>query len=113
MELLTLLAERPGRLVSRDDIIARLWGQGTYLDTDQSINSSIRKIRGALKDNPEQPRYLLTVVGKGYRFVATLKVQIATAPEISPTPDDATASETLEVSPPLVPPKWHNGYLGC
>ncbi|HST09044.1 MAG TPA: winged helix-turn-helix domain-containing protein [Terriglobales bacterium] len=108
MELLILLAERPGRLVSRDDIIARLWGQGTYLDTDQSINSSIRKIRAALKDNPEQPRYVLTVVGKGYRFVATLKVQIAAAPEISPAPDDATASATLEVSPPLVPPKWHN-----
>jgi DNA-binding winged helix-turn-helix (wHTH) protein len=67
MELLILLAQRPGQLVTREDIIARLWSQGTFMDTNQSINSSVRKIRAALKDDAEQPRYLLTVVGKGYR----------------------------------------------
>src|SRR5882724_4029437 len=73
VEVLILLAERSGHLVTREEIVARLWDKNTFLDTDQSINSAIRKIRAALKDDPERPRYVLTVVGKGYRFIAPVK----------------------------------------
>src|SRR5664279_4295688 len=82
MELLILLAQRRGQLVTREEIITRLWGPGTFMDTNQSINSSIRKIRTALRDDAERPRYLLTVVGNGYRLVAPLKVQVASRTEI-------------------------------
>ena len=108
MELLILLAERPGQLVTREDIIARLWGQGTFLDTNQSINSSVRKIRAALNDSPEHPRYLLTVVGKGYRFVATLKVHVTDLPEFVPALCGETPLATAEASPPVDPPKRRN-----
>src|SRR5260370_34631733 len=94
MELLILLAQRPGQLVTREDIIARLWSQGTFMDTNQSINSSVRKIRAALKDDAEQPRYLLTVVGKGYRFVAPLKVGLTIDPVSASVADPVTAPET-------------------
>jgi len=70
MELLLLLVERQGDLVSRDEIAARLWDRDVFLDVDHSINTAVRKVRQALRDDPEKPRYVETVVGKGYRFAA-------------------------------------------
>src|SRR5258706_9057502 len=70
MELLTLLAESNGRLVSRDEIVEKIWGKDVFLDTEHGINTAIRKIRQALGDDPEQPRFVQTVTGKGYRFIA-------------------------------------------
>jgi TolB-like protein/DNA-binding winged helix-turn-helix (wHTH) protein/Tfp pilus assembly protein PilF len=70
MELLILLVTRGGNLVSRQEIIERLWGNDVFLDTEHGINTAIRKIRLALKDDPERPRFVQTVTGKGYRFVA-------------------------------------------
>jgi TolB-like protein/Tfp pilus assembly protein PilF len=68
MDLLILLVRENGRLVSRDEIIERLWGKGIFFDTDNSINTAIRKIRRALGEDPAKPRYIETVQGKGYRF---------------------------------------------
>ena len=68
MDLLILLVSENGRLVSRDEIIERLWGKDIFFDTDNSINTAIRKIRRALGEDPEKPRYIETVQGKGYRF---------------------------------------------
>ncbi len=70
MEVLFLLAERRGQLVTREEIIEKLWGKDVFLDTDNAINTAIRKIRRVLRDDPEQPRFLQTVTGKGYRFIA-------------------------------------------
>ena len=74
MELLILLVERRTQLVSREEIIEKLWGREVFLDTEQGINTAIRKIRQALRDDPEQAQYLQTVVGKGYRFVGPITV---------------------------------------
>jgi len=70
MEVLLLLAERRGQLVTREEIIEKLWGKDVFLDTDNAINTAIRKIRQVLKDDPEQPRFVQTITGKGYRFIA-------------------------------------------
>jgi TolB-like protein len=70
MELLLLLLERRGQLVTRDEIVEKLWGRDVFLDVDNSINTAVRKLRGILRDNPRRPTFLLTVTGKGYRFVA-------------------------------------------
>lgn len=72
MELLILLATNNGNLVTRQEIIERLWGKNVFVDTEHGINTAIRKIRVVLKDNPEKPRFVQTVTGKGYRFVAEL-----------------------------------------
>jgi DNA-binding winged helix-turn-helix (wHTH) protein/predicted Zn-dependent protease len=72
MEVLLLLAERRGQLVTREEIIERLWGKNVFLDTDNAINTAIRKIRQALKDDPEQPRFVQTVTGRGYRFIGQI-----------------------------------------
>ena len=73
MELLILLASKDGHLVSRQEIIERLWGKDVFVDTEHGINTAIRKIRLALRDDPEKPRFVQTVTGKGYRFVAERK----------------------------------------
>ena len=71
LELLFLLAERRGQLVTREEIIECVWGKGVFLDTDNAINSAVRKIRRALHDDSDSPRFVATVPAKGYRFVAT------------------------------------------
>jgi TolB-like protein/DNA-binding winged helix-turn-helix (wHTH) protein/Flp pilus assembly protein TadD len=70
MEVLLLLAEKNGQLVNREQIAERIWGKEVFLDTDNSINGAIRKLRQALHDDPEKPRIIQTVTGKGYRFIA-------------------------------------------
>ncbi len=69
-ELLILLIEKRGQLVTRDEIVERIWGKDVFLDTDNSINAAIRKIRQVLKDDPEQPHFVQTITGRGYRFIA-------------------------------------------
>jgi len=68
--ILAFLLERRGELVSRQEIAERIWGKGVFLDTDNSINGAIRKIRQALNDDPEAPRFIQTVTGRGYKFIA-------------------------------------------
>jgi len=68
MDVLILVAQAGGQLVSREEIIQRLWGKAAYVDTENGINTAVRKIRRALGEDPQSPEYIETVVGKGYRF---------------------------------------------
>ena len=70
MELLILLVERRSDLVSRADIVKRLWGADVFVDVDMGVNTAIRKVRQALGDSPEATTFITTVSGKGYRFTA-------------------------------------------
>lgn len=70
LQLLMLLIENRSQLVTRERITRELWGKGVFVDAEQGINTAIRKIRLALRDSYVKPRYLQTVVGRGYRFVA-------------------------------------------
>jgi TolB-like protein/DNA-binding winged helix-turn-helix (wHTH) protein len=72
MELLILLVTRRGELVSRAEIIEHLWEPDVFVDTEHGINTAIRKIRVALRDDREQPLFVQTVTGKGYLFVGTV-----------------------------------------
>lgn len=81
LDILFLLVERRGQLVSREDIIEKIWGKDVFLDTDSSINGAIRKIRHALKDDPENPAFVQTVTGKGYRFIALVTEAAVPNPE--------------------------------
>jgi DNA-binding winged helix-turn-helix (wHTH) protein len=88
MELLILLAEREGQLVTREEIIQRIWGDNVFVDTRQGINTAVRKIRLALRDDPNEPRILQTVVGKGYRLAVPLVFA-----DSHPAPRPVTSSE--------------------
>jgi len=91
LEILILLVQKRGETVSREEIVASVWGGGTYLDTDNAINGSIRKIRQVLKDNPEQPKYIQTVTSQGYRFIAEVQRRRTT---LAPVPE-----QVLEKAP--------------
>jgi TolB-like protein/DNA-binding winged helix-turn-helix (wHTH) protein/Tfp pilus assembly protein PilF len=69
-EILLLLLEHRDEIVTRDQIVSRVWGKGVFLDTDNSIRGAIRKLRQALKDDADSPRFIQTVTGQGYRFIA-------------------------------------------
>jgi len=74
MELLFLLVQRRGELVTREEVADRLWGTTVFVDIDQSINTAVRKVRMVLRDDPDKPHFIETVVGKGYRFAAPVAV---------------------------------------
>src|SRR5215831_17725965 len=71
--ILVLLLERPGEIVSREYIIQRLWPDGTFVDYEHSVNTAIRKLREALGDDPDSPRFVETVPRRGYRFIGPVK----------------------------------------
>jgi eukaryotic-like serine/threonine-protein kinase len=71
-QVLWLLAERAGILVTREEIQRHLWSESTFVDFEHGINFSINQIRGALADNAEKPRYIETLPRRGYRFIATV-----------------------------------------
>jgi DNA-binding winged helix-turn-helix (wHTH) protein len=70
LQLLMFLVDKRGQLVTREEISAALWSKDVFVDVEQGINTAIRKIRRALADDADEPQYLQTVVGRGYRFVA-------------------------------------------
>ncbi len=79
LDLLFLLIERRGQLVTRHEIFERIWGDGVFLDTDTSINTAVRKLRLALHDDPDAPRFVVTVPAKGYRFIAPISLRPPTS----------------------------------
>ena len=99
MELLLLLIEQRGELVSREQIVDKIWGKGVFLDTDASINAAVRKIRMVLRDDPESPKFVQTITGRGYRFIAEVTLKPATpATPVAVLP----AAPAVESVPPLI-----------
>lgn len=73
MEVLILLVGSAGDLVARSQLRKQVWGSDVFVDQDAAINTVIRKIRRALGDDSDRPRFVETVVGKGYRFIADVR----------------------------------------
>jgi DNA-binding winged helix-turn-helix (wHTH) protein/tetratricopeptide (TPR) repeat protein len=93
MELLIFLVGRREQLVSREEIVAKLWRSDLFVDPQLNINNIVRKIRTALGDDSTKPRFLETVVGKGYRFIGPIRVIDARY-----RPSDSATGATREVS---------------
>lgn len=90
LRLLLALVERPGELITRDELRQRLWPDGTIVDFDHNISSCANKLRAALNDTARAPRYIETVGSRGYRFIAECRpVNEAEAPSSTPPPVDA------------------------
>jgi TolB-like protein/DNA-binding winged helix-turn-helix (wHTH) protein len=106
LELLILLAGKHGQVVTRNEIAQCLWGRDVFVDIEHGINTAIRKIRLILEDSSDLPRYVQTVSGSGYRFIAPVTVL---EPEvIEPTQSSGVPVELpppLEISAaPVIPP---------
>jgi TolB-like protein/DNA-binding winged helix-turn-helix (wHTH) protein/Flp pilus assembly protein TadD len=109
-QLLAMLLEKPGELVTREELRDRLWS-GTIVDFDHGLNKAISKIREALGDSPENPRFIETVARRGYRFLADVSVidsasdrQTEAVPDGPARPGDLGLVELTDgVAPPTRP----------
>jgi TolB-like protein/DNA-binding winged helix-turn-helix (wHTH) protein len=91
-KILATLLDRPGEVVSREELRTLLWPDGTTVDFENGLNAAMGKLRQALRDSAGKPRYIETVPRRGYRFVGTLEPpELETAPEAAPVPVAAPA----------------------
>ncbi len=95
--LLCLLVERHEKLVTREEIIERIWGKGIFVDSENSINTAVRKIRRALNDDRETPRFVITVPSRGYRFEAMIRA-VGGTPTQSRLLQSAFIGRTIEIA---------------
>jgi TolB-like protein/DNA-binding winged helix-turn-helix (wHTH) protein len=104
LELLFLLIERRGQLVTRQEIFERIWGKGVFVDTDNSINTAVNKIRRTLNDDADKPRFVVTVPAKGYRFIAPIREEDSTLPvreagPVSAVAEPSPTADAVDTSP--------------
>ncbi len=93
LRVLAVLLERPGEIVSREQLRTRVWGDATFVEFDQGLNYCIRQIRVALRDGASKPLYIETLPKQGYRFIARLTMEPETERSINPE----EVSQALEV----------------
>ena len=111
--VLLLLLEHPGEIVSRDQLRSNLWPDGTFVDFDGSLNVILKKLRAALDDNPDNPRFIETIPRSGYRFIAPVAVTRAEShppaeigvsidrPVRATAPDISHSDVTRSAQPPV------------
>jgi DNA-binding winged helix-turn-helix (wHTH) protein/Tol biopolymer transport system component len=114
IEVLSILLERPGELITRDEFCKRLWPQDTFVDFEHSLNTAIKKLRQTLDDDPDAPRYIETLPKKGYRFIAHVE---AVPNGVAPITDQANSPPALSPEPDkaeqAVPRKSHRWKLAA
>ena len=92
LRILVLLVERVGELVTREDLRQRLWSQDTFVDFDRGLNNAVRRLREALGDSADAPRFIETLARRGYRFIAPVERVLPAVPEAAlPAPVPASA----------------------
>ena len=114
LQILTLLLEHAGEVITREDLQKRLWPENTHVDFDNAINSAVRKLREALGDSSENPRFVETLARRGYRFIAPA----SRAPinhslrEVAFDPPGETVALPVSPSRPVAR-KRHRWWIAC
>lgn len=95
-QVLTILLERPGELVTREELQKNLWAENTFVDFDHNLNNAINKLRAALNDSSERPRFIETIPRWGYRFIAPIEIAQKGGGHLPTTyqPSDGTRSSS-------------------
>src|SRR5262249_27853984 len=97
--MLILLLERPGEVISREELREKLWPGNTFVEFDNGLNVAVKKIRDALGDSAENPRFVETVPRRGYRFIAPVSIKakegVRPSPEPLAPPDSQSDRQTL------------------
>src|SRR5215471_18388196 len=93
-QVLVALLQRPGDVVTREELRLRLWPQDTFVDFDHSLNTAIAKLRDVLGDSAASPRYVETIAKRGYRFLGSVSTVQDQARSASPSPAQTAAAET-------------------
>lgn len=102
--ILQALLERPGEIVTREELKAKIWPEGTFVDFDHGLHSAMKRLRDALGDSADTPRFIETLARRGYRFIAPVE-----SPErpsrLIPTPVESTPAAKSKVGGQFVPPR--------
>src|ERR1017187_1549437 len=107
-QLLALLLEKRGEIVTREEIRQRLWKSNTFVDFDKSLGVAVVKVREALADSAGNPRFLETVPRRGYRFIAPVSVEVLSGGSTLPAsiaPTDAPSTEPMSAQSITLPPE--------
>src|SRR5690242_16166536 len=100
-QILSALLEIPGQLVTREELIKRLWPSGTFVDFDQSLNKAVARLRDALGDSAETPRFVETLPRKGYRWIGSVEARYEISSpqaQVPATHDSETGQTAATVS---------------
>jgi TolB-like protein/DNA-binding winged helix-turn-helix (wHTH) protein/Flp pilus assembly protein TadD len=109
--ILAMLLERPGEVVTRDEMQKKLWPADTFVDFEHSLNSAIKKLRAVLGDSPDNSRYIETIPRVGYRFVAPVQELSPTGLSIPEVPASSTESQT-QAAPRVSHRRWPRVVAG-
>lgn len=115
-QVLTMLLERPGEVISREELQRRLWPADTYVDFDHSLNAAVKRLRDALRDSADNPRFVETLARRGYRFVApvagTVPAGVTVPAKPAPNPSDVAkwVAIILALIAACVSAGWHIGH---
>lgn len=101
-QVLLMLLERPGEVVSREELRLRLWAENTFVDFDHCLNITMNKLRDTLADSPESPRFIETLPKRGYRFIAPVECVAAQVPAAASTPPAVTQTPAPALAPATV-----------
>lgn len=113
LQLLFLLLERPGEVLTREEIRRKLWPDGTFVDFEHGVNSAVNRIREALGDKASNPRFIETLARRGYRFVAPVerigfeKSSLAAAPEVEAPMASSSFMDRILAGPEDLPKSSH------
>ena len=111
-KILALLLERPGEVVTRDELRRSLWSAETFVDFEHSLNSAIKKLREALGDSAENPRYIETLPRVGYRFIAPVQAggrETGVGPATEATAEEKAEDRVGQASPRYYPQHFGGG----
>src|SRR6266568_695542 len=98
-QVLFMLLERPGELLTREEISRALWSDGTFVDYEHGVNSAVNRIREALGDPASNPRFIETLARRGYRFVAPVERVALGENQSSPLASSTALSEQTAIPP--------------
>jgi len=110
LQVLAALLERPGEMVTREELRGKLWPADTFVDFDHSLNAAIKRLRDALGESADTPIFIETLARRGYRFIGNVEITTATPPALSDLeglkPDTQTARIPTKVSPTGASGPW-------
>ena len=103
-QVLTMLLERPGETVTREELRSRLWAADTFVDFDHAVNKAVNRIRDVLNDSATSPRFVETVARRGYRFIAEVRAVEGSPARADTSPRDLTTVERGPTAPGATAP---------
>jgi DNA-binding winged helix-turn-helix (wHTH) protein/dipeptidyl aminopeptidase/acylaminoacyl peptidase len=109
LRLLLALLERPGQLITRDELRRRLWPDDTFVDFEHGLNAAVRRVRDALGDSADRPRYIETLPRRGYRFVGEIEAGSVTGERGEAADTRPATTEAAPVAHAAVRQKWATG----